>query len=54
MSDTAKCFTHLNPHGDLVRLGQLLSLFTNEETDLRGQIMCVKDTASEHGASGVL
>lgn len=31
-----------NPCSDLVRLGKSLSSFTDEETDLRGQIRCLE------------
>lgn len=43
---------HLNPCADLMRLGELLSPFTDEETDLRGQTMCLETQLVSMGQQG--
>ena len=41
-------------HLNLLRRGQLLSPFREEETDLRGQIMCLRDTGRVIGCRGAI
>lgn len=43
---------HLNPCADLVRLGELLSPLTDEETGLGGQIMCLETRLVSMGQQG--